>query len=480
MRSLKNIKVSALVVLSSLLMSAPVFSANILINNVDPAGLGLNDPTPATPVGGNPGLTVGEQRLNVFYAAAERWGETLDSTVDIVVQATFFPLPCSANSGVLGAAGTIQIFAFSAAPPPIQTFTWYHSALINSLAGFDLGPPDDLADPFDPGFLVPPFADDIVALFNSELGSPGCLEASGWYYGLDNNQAANEIDFYAVVMHEMAHGLGFSEFADETDGSLISGLPGIYSKFMLDTAQNKIFAEMTDAERLDAQVAGENLVWNGLSVTEAAPDVLGQRPTIRILNPKSIKGTLNVQAASFGPPLRVNGGMTGQVKLVDDGVGVGSDGCEPIQNNVNGKIALIDRGACAFVTKALNAQAAGAKGVIVANNVPGGPAAVGGFSPDVTIPTVGITLDQGNAIKGEKKVNLKLILDKKLLAGADDNGFVRLYAPNPVQPGSSKSHWDTSATPSLLMEPSITPDLSPSTDLDLTPNLFEDIGWTLQ
>jgi hypothetical protein len=458
-------------------MSAPVFSANILINNVDPAGQGLNDPTPATPIGGNPGTTVGDQRLNVFHAAADRWGETLESNVDIVVQATFLPLSCGPTSGVLGAAGTIQIFAFSAAPPPIQTFTWYHSSLINALAGFDLTP-----GPFDPGLLVPPFNDDIVAFFNSNLGSPGCLQNSGWYYGLDDNQPANEIDFFAVVMHEMGHGLGFSEFASEATGALFAGLPGIYSRFMLDTAQNKIFADMTDAERLQAQVSGENLVWSGLSVTAAAPDMLGPRPTIRILRPKSIQGTLNVQAASFGTPLRINGGMTGQVKLADDGVGAVADGCEPILNNLNGKIALIDRGSCAFVTKALNAQAAGAKGVVVANNVPGGPAPMGGFSPFVNIPAVGITLDQGNLIKGELGggVNLKLILDKTLLAGADDNGLVRLYAPNPVQPGSSKSHWDTSATPSLLMEPSITPDLSPATDLDLTPNLFEDIGWALQ
>ena len=128
----------------------------------------------------------------------------------------------------------------------------------------------------------------------------------------------------------------------------------------------------------------------------------------------------------------------------------------------------------------LNAQAAGAKGAIVANNAPGGPAPMGGFSPFVTIPSVGITLDQGNAIKGAGKVNLKLILDPDNLAGANEDGFVQLYAPNPVQPGSSKSHFDTSATPNLLMEPSITPDLESATDLDLTPALFEDIGWVLQ
>lgn len=456
--------------------TAGASAATIALNNVDPPGLGLNDPTPAAPVGGNPGKTVGEQRLNVFQAAADQWGATLVSDVTIIVQASFTPLGCSATGGVLGAAGPLQIFNVPGGVfPNVVGDTWYHVALINSLIGFDATPGAP-----DPGFLLPPFNDDIVAFFNANLGTPGCLENSGWYYGLDNNQGPNEIDFYSVVVHEIAHGLGFSEFASEGDGSLIAGLPGIYSRFMLDTAQNKIFADMTDAERLQAQISGDSLVWSGNSVTAAAPSVLGPQPSIRILRPKSIKGTLRVQQASFGPPLRLNGGMTGQVRLVDDGVGAGTDACEPIQNNLNGKIALIDRGGCAFTTKVLNAQAAGAKGAIVANNQPGGPAPMGGFSPFVTIPSVGISLDQGNDIKGAGKVNLKLILDSTKLAGANDDGQVQLYAPNPVQPGSSKSHWDTAATPNLLMEPSITPDLESATDLDLTPLLFQDIGWVLQ
>ena len=117
---------------------------------------------------------------------------------------------------------------------------------------------------------------------------------------------------------------------------------------------------------------------------------------------------------------------------------------------------------------------------MVANNQPSGPAPMGGTDPSITIPSVGITKDQGGAIKAELRpgVNVKLILDDDFSAGTTD-GYVRLYAPNPVQPGSSISHWDTSATPNLLMEPFINSDLAPSFDLDLTPYLFEDIGWVL-
>jgi len=52
---------------------------------------------------------------------------------------------------------------------------------------------------------------------------------------------------------------------------------------------------------------------------------------------------------------------------------------------------------------------------------------------------------------------------------------VLVYAPNPVEGGSSISHWDVTAEPSLLMEPFITAGLS--SGVDLTRYAFEDLGW---
>jgi hypothetical protein len=50
-----------------------------------------------------------------------------------------------------------------------------------------------------------------------------------------------------------------------------------------------------------------------------------------------------------------------------------------------------------------------------------------------------------------------------------------MFAPNPIQVGSSISHWDVTATPNLLMEPALNASLSQ--DPDLTVQLFKDIGW---
>src|SRR5436309_11788584 len=84
----------------------PAAASTITIINADGAGEGFNDPTPATPVGGNLGTTVGAQRLNVFQHAANIWAGYLPSNVEIKVRATFDPLtPCDSVSGVLGRAG---------------------------------------------------------------------------------------------------------------------------------------------------------------------------------------------------------------------------------------------------------------------------------------------------------------------------------------------------------------------------------------
>lgn len=116
-------------------------------------------------------------------------------------------------------------------------------------------------------------------------------------------------------------------------------------------------------------------------------------------SPASIAGPMPAALASFGP---TTFDATGDVTLVDDGSGATSDGCQsPFANAaaVAGHIALIDRGSCGFVVKAANAQANGAIGVLVANNVPGPPPGLGGVDPTVTTPTFGISQDDGSRIK---------------------------------------------------------------------------------
>jgi hypothetical protein len=447
---------TALLALALLALPATAGAATVTIVNVDGANEGFNDPTPVAPVGGNTGTTLGEQRLIAFQAAADIWGATLASDVEIFIQASFDPLSCDASSAVLGSAGTIQIVSdFPNAP---YAGTWYHSALANSIAGADQIPGATGTN-----------ADDIRARFNSSIdNNDNCLAGTSWYLGLDNNEPGFDIDLLVVLLHEFAHGLGHANFVDETTGSF-AGPPfqrDIYTIFSLDDSTGLHWDEMNNQQRAASAVNTGNVVWDGPNVTAEAPNVLDGRPLMIINSPPAIAGTVEVQPAAFGPALTTLG-TTGDVVLADDGAGVASDG----------NIALVDRGTCNFTVKVKNAQNVGAIAVLVANNVATGLPPMGGADATITIPSVGITQADGNDIRNNLPANATLKLDDTLLAGTDDNGFVRLYAPNPVESGSSISHWDVVATPNLLLEPFINGDVG--SDLDLSDEQMVDVGWTL-
>src|SRR5215203_5195765 len=229
--------------------------ATIVIQNNDLPGVGFNDSTPATPVGGNPGTTLGQQRLNAFQFAANIWGATLNSGPTITVRANWEPMSCLADRGTLGSAGTVGLRQnFQNAP---FTNTWYSTALGNALSGSDAA-----ADP------------EISARFNINLGTPGCLENRQWYLGLDGNHGFNGIDLVSVVLHEFAHGLGFQNFTNAETGNFASGVPSVWDRFLRDNSTGKLWIQMTAAERAASARNNGNLVWSGPIVAIDVPSVL--------------------------------------------------------------------------------------------------------------------------------------------------------------------------------------------------------------
>jgi hypothetical protein len=459
-----------------LFAGASASAAPFQIINIDPAGVGFNDPTPATPVGGNTGTTIGQQRLNAYQRALDLWGSVLKSKVTIHVVGSFSAFPPSLCAGnVLARAGALQIFAnFPNAP---KADTWYAVALANSLAAQDLAP----------GGLTPEedFAGaDILAQFNGGIGQPNCIPGSSWYYGLDNNAPPNQIDFLNTFMHEVGHGLGFANFITETDGLPPAypdfPYPDIYMRNTLDTDLGKTWDQLTPAQIVTSASNSGKVVWSGKKVTKSAPDVLGPLTGVKVVAPAGIAGELETGTATFGPPATAQN-FTGEVVLaVDAGGASPNDGCEPIGASVAGKIALIDRGTCTFLAKAQNAQLAGAAAVLIANNAPG-VVGMPGTDPTLTIPTLMISQAAGVSIKANLPgVQVTVFVDPSRLAGANAAHQVRLYAPSVIALGSSISHFDTAADPNLLMEPSITPTLKGGSNVDLTAQLFKDIGWPIE
>ncbi len=112
-------------------------------------------------------------------AALDTWATNFKSSVDITMTATWGR---SANNDVLGSARPGSYFAgFTGAP---DSTLWYPSALANALAGKDLD--RDSAE--------------IIIQVNS---------SANWNQRGDDKPRSNEYDLQSVILHEVAHGLGF-------------------------------------------------------------------------------------------------------------------------------------------------------------------------------------------------------------------------------------------------------------------------------
>jgi hypothetical protein len=452
MRAPRVVSAALLLILAAL----PLRAGEIFVDFYAVApNTGFFDPTPAAPVGGNPGTTLGEQRRLVFLQAAALWTEVLKPKQDIYVAAQFEPLA----AGVLGAAGAQ--FIWSNFPGAERANTWYF---------------DSLADQHFEGDLSPPTY-DVIARFSSNFN---------FYLGFDNNDGPGQADLLVVVLHEIGHGLNFANAVNETTGAIpvpdgaTEPFGDIYSQYTEDVTTSKGWNDMTAAERAASAINVRKVSWTGLHVRQSQHKVLEKgEPAVRVLQP-AVLGSLMLGTASFGPPLTAKG-LTGDVALAESSSG--TDGCTPILNDVAGKIALIDRGTCTFTAKVLAAQNAGAIGVLIADNVLAvPPPGLAGTDPAITIPSGRITLPDGNNLKANlpNGVRVRLMLDKTVVAGTDRlKGQVMLAALNPVVPGSSISHFEAVAFPNQIMEPSINVDLVSSVQPpeDLTTPLLTDLGW---
>ena len=240
----------------SVVAGPPARAATIVIDDADPAGQGLNDPTPVSPIGGNPATTLGAARLGVFQQAATIWGSKLASSVTIRVSTTFTALSCSATSATLAATGANTVHRnFTGAP---VADTWYPQALANALAGVDLDPSTD----------------DIVTEFNSSLGSSGCMPGTTFYLGLDGLPGSGQVDMLTVLLHELAHGLGFQTFEDVTTGVRLSGFNDAFLLAIDELGVSPTaLSTMTDTQRAAADVSDPNLYWSGANVQAAASNL---------------------------------------------------------------------------------------------------------------------------------------------------------------------------------------------------------------
>ncbi|MBY0235457.1 MAG: peptidase [Burkholderiaceae bacterium] len=491
-----NKQFSALALATALLcLSSATQAATINITSRDKPGVGFNDTTPVAPVGGNPGTTLGEQRMNVYRHVANIWEQALTSNVNINVSAAWEALTCDAGSAVLGSAGAWNFWRdFTGSTPG----TWYPQALANKIAGVNLS-----ADTPDDGTGYGNV--DIKTQFNVNLGNAGCLTGSSFYLGLDGNAGSN-VNFATTLLHELGHGLGFALGLTSTSTGLRvnadftayaeNGLPSVWERFMYDNTVGKTWLAMNSAERKASAINPLKLAWTGNNAVVGAAQTLKATQVVKIsTSVPGASGLYDIGTASFGPAIPVAATL-GTLATLPAGTSNNPLACNALDAAqtaaVAGKVAIIDRGVCGFTIKVKNAQIAGAVGVLIADNAVAPISGLGGSDNTITIPAVRITKAAGTTLKDAvarapaygSRAKPGTVLgawstDASRVAGADALGRPLLYTPAVLAGGSSVSHWDVSATPNLLMEPFINSDLTNImvAPKDLTVPLLKDLGW---
>lgn len=147
-----------------------------------------------------------------FQYAVDIWSSLIVSSVPIRIQANW----TRQDPGVLGSAGPTDYRLGSDGAQKAEGF--YPIALAEKIARRQLNGPND---------------PDITADFNRN---------NNWYYGTDGKTPAGQTDLVSVVLHEIAHGLGFIGFFDVTAnrGQYSAGLPAVYDHF-IETGFNERF-----------------------------------------------------------------------------------------------------------------------------------------------------------------------------------------------------------------------------------------------
>lgn len=149
-----------------------------------------------------------------YEAAMSFWAKYLISTQPIRIKATWTPLA----SGVLAVTGATRIYK-NFVNAPFQN-VWYPVSLAEALSGKDLNEGDF----------------EIEMKINSNMS---------WSYSTDAKAQSGRFDLVTVVMHEIAHGLGFSSSMKLVNGNSQgqygqSGSNYIYDLFLQNSGKIKL------------------------------------------------------------------------------------------------------------------------------------------------------------------------------------------------------------------------------------------------
>lgn len=236
--------------------------------------------------------------------------------------------------------------------------------------------------------------------------------------------AITNLFYWNNIMHDVWHQYGFDEAAGNFQETNYTG-EGLGDDF--------VFADAQDGAGVNNATFGTPPDGNNPAMTMFLWTPPGPpNAPLTIESPAVLAGDINGDEATFGPAL-TNNPITEDLVLVNDSdistVNYLVCGTITNPNDVDGKIAIVRRGECTFVSKVEKAQNAGALAVIVVNNEPGGTFNMGGTSTSITIPSIMISQAQGENLISqlENGININATLVNNgpyMIDGDFDNGII--------------------------------------------------------
>ncbi|MEE2776327.1 MAG: hypothetical protein VYE73_06135 [Acidobacteriota bacterium] len=232
--------------LVALLLPASAGAATLVLDSQDPPNVGFNDPTPVTPVTGNSGKTLGEQRINAFNAAASVWENRIASPTVIRVSGMFDAQDCEPLSGTLASASPVLVIRNF--PGEVKLMAWHSWAHANAVAGEELVPADSRGH--------------LQVTVNPDVGTSGCLTTLRWDHRVGAPFSGNDVSLFNVLMHEIGHGLGILELIDHDTGEKFNGFNDIYMHYLEDHELGRKWPALGNAQRLNS-LSNNQLHWTG-------------------------------------------------------------------------------------------------------------------------------------------------------------------------------------------------------------------------
>ncbi len=231
--------------------------------------------------------------------------------------------------------------------------------------------------------------------------------------------ATTQLFYMNNVMHDFSYAYGFTEAAGNFQMNNY-GKGGEEEDFVIANAQdgggsnNANFGTPPDGSNGFMQM----YTWsrNGL---------------LTVTEPLFLAGIYETRTAGFGPQIiEQNIEITAEVAIADDGSSNPTLACNEIQNDLTGKIALIDRGECFFSTKVYHAELAGAVAVIICNYDGGSFSGMAAGTDDpITIPSLMMQYNDCLRLRetvGQLVVEISVPEDEgpSAIDGTLDNGII--------------------------------------------------------